>query len=478
MNTRDVIASCKLKKAPTKVVGDIEPLLVAMSTSDLPQVASYIKNNTTRSLKNQRIANAFFENFTPELGKLFLTELSLVVIEKSIDTGTDIPPSFWTWLAQQKSPDLIKDVFAWSLYAMVSQEKSEFEQNHAHQFRHAHIQHAREAKTQLISALIPRLNETCVFQWSSEDWGILKMLTEKQFASHFINYCNPGRMMAMETPQGLLALQTSFDNLPAFESAFNKFFTRNRTDYDHVCLQLTSPEGFQHSAGFLSLPATVQKEFLADLQMDFEGNEEDDEECCVLVGRYKHILNYTSDELFLKRFNDANENLIKKMHIGNEYAMSNLFDKKFALSSLHAVAEQSPHILLKLDKKMGEEIAHCLNDGMVLMEFFDNISSNTFGKILHRFPNLVHWRDEKGNSLGHWSAVFKAIEDDWFDVIVAHPSLLEHNHIGQSIRDIMQHDIDGGLLSNTDEVAQLDKIILMREMGNALHTDVSSKRKI
>lgn len=477
MNIRDVISAIKLNKPTVKMGDNTEQLLEAISTSNLSQIASHIRKNPHSNLRHQRVANAFFENFTPELGALFLKELSFSIVEKSMDIGINIPSSFWMWLAQQKRSEVSAEVFHWSISALVSTDTSEFEQNHAHQFRHAYIQHNPESKTQIADIAFPRLNEPCVFQWRTDDWAVLKSITHKKFSTHFFNNCSPEVMMTIDDPHGLLALQTSFDNLPIFESAFNAFFKSNTTDYNNVCLQFTSPEGFQKSPGFLSLDKKIQKEILEDIKIDFEGSDEEDEECEVSVGHYKQILNYTPQELFLKRFNESNERLMKKVHIGGEKTMQKLFDRKCSLSSLHALVAQSPHILLKMNKNMEADIAQCFDDGMVLMGFFNNISGKTFGKILHRFPNLVNWRDEKGNSLGHWCAVFNAIENDWFNALVQHPRLLEYNNIGHTIRDIMQKDIDRDLLSNTDEVAQLEKIILMREIGG-IQVQAPSKRKI
>lgn len=475
MNIRDVVAACKLTKPTLKFSDDVEPLLLAMAAADLPQVALNIKNNPRSFLRHQRVVNAFFENFTPELGALFLKQLSFSIIEKSVDMGRNIPRSFWEWLPQQKHKELLNDLSQWSCYTLVSKNKSAFEQECAHQFRHAYIQKSSEAKTSIVNIAIPHLNAGCVLRWTPDDWGVLKPITTQQFLTHFSNISDPDRMMAIDDPNDLLALQTSFDNLPNFEMAFNAFFAPHKSDYEYVCLQLASPEGFKKSTAFRSLDKATQKNFLNSLKADFEADAFD--EFGVSIGHYKHILDYTSEELFLKRFNEPNETLMKKMHIGSNQTMQNLFAKKLSLSSLHALVTHSPHILLKMNKNMAESISQCFSDGWVLMGFFNNIDGKTFEKILHRLPNLVHWRDEKGNSLGHWAAVFNAIEGDWFNAVVNNPSLLEYNHIGQSIRDIMQQDIDRDLLSNTDEVAQLDKVILTREIGN-LNTRTSVKRKI
>lgn len=478
MNIRDLIASYKLTPPVFAQVDNTDLLLAAIKESDLPKIVAYLKTHPQDSnLRQQRIGTAFFEHFTSEMGALFLSELSFEVIKQHVDNDCDIPSSFWLWFAQQKYTSAVKATFQWSVGVLGSSNTAALAKKHAHQFRHACLQNTREAQTDFINLAVDYLNEASVLQWSCEDWNALQLVTVKQFSQHFVHRADPESMLDINDSVQLLALQTSFDNLPNFEQAFNAFFAQHQKDYELICSQLSNPNGLKYSVGFQKLSAPIQKQLLNNLNLDF------DDSYGVLTGKYKHILGYTSDELFLKRFNESsndlmsNDDLMSLIHLVHKNAMWNLFGRQYALSPLHVLVSAAPKLLLKMNKNMGEKIAQCFNDGRVLTQFFETVETKDFQKILKRFPDLLDWRDEKGNSLGHWSAVFNTIERDLFDVVVNNPCFLEPNHIGCRIRDIMQHDIDSERCDNTDEVAQLDKIILTRELGT-VETKSSSKRKL
>lgn len=474
MNIRDVISSCKLSQPAPTEAENIDLLVAAIEDTDLPKIVAYLKKYPRYSdLKHVRVARAFFEHFTAQLGEMFFSELSFDVIKQHMDNECNIPSSFWLWFSQQKYNDAVRSTFRWSVEVLSSSHTVEHEKTYAHQFRHICLQNIPKAQTDFIDLALGYLNGPSVLQWREEDWKALQSVTVEKFSKHFVDEFDPERMLDVNYGVSLLALQTSFDNLPNFEHAFNSFFAQHQKDYDLICAQLNHPQGIKHSPGFKKLSQTIQKQFLNDLKVDFDDNEDG---YGVLAGEYKHILGYTPDELFLKRFNESNENLMLQMNIVHKNAMFNLFSNQYALSSLHALVSHSPHLLLKMNKNIGDKIAQCLNDGKTLTQFFE-VSASDFRKILKRFPILLDWRDEKGNSLGHWSAVFNAIEDEWFDVVVNNPQLLERNHMGHTVRDIIQHDIDNDRCDSTDELAQIDKIILTRELG-AVEPKSSSRRKL
>lgn len=474
MNIRDIIDSCTLKKPPT-FVDNIEPLLAGIETANLEKIAVHLKKHPEHfNLRQTQIRSAFFKYFTAELGLLFFKKLSFEDIEKQVNTGGDIPSSFWMWLAEQKYTGVVRDTFQWSVEMLTSADKMGSEKTYAHQFRHACLQKIPNAQTWFLETILSYLNSGCVFQWSSEDWGALQSITSNQFLQCLVNGHDPEVMLDINDSVDLLALRTSFDNLPNLEQAFNIFFAQNNKDYQLLCVQLSSPDGLEKSKGFQKLSTATQKDLLNDIKHDFD---QDNNGSAVLAGEYKHLLGYTPCELFLKRFNDPNDDLMARIHLVHNTAMSNLFGNQAALSPLHALVTHSPKLLLAMDKTMGQKIAQCFNDGRVLTGFFNSVEPEDYRKILKRFPILVDWRDEKGNSLGHWSAVFHNIVGDFFEAAINNPQLLEHNHIGCSIRDIIQNDINCERSHNTNEVAQLDHIILTRAMGSTTPR-ISSKRKL
>lgn len=307
--------------------------------------------------------------------------------------------------------------------------------------------------------------------WSAREWDYLATISQQQW-SEALSEGETRDEILRKQPDKLQNLHYIFAQLPAMAAALNEHYTDIHAQYQTIVQSFSSVKGLKGSVAYKNLSANKKKSFLEYLDETYGDDSCSDN---ITVG-YKHLLNMTEEDFFLRRFERFDyENLyqeLKKAHPGFE----EIFFSQLALSPFHVLME-NPDVALTLDQKFGPEMAECLNDARVLQQllYHDDIGKNLAG-LFERFPEIVHWKDTKGNTLAHWYAVYQICDDNMINVFCSYPALLESNHAGFTVRDILQQDIEEGLL-DADVLVGLDHHILTSHVAN-IKSKTSTQRKM
>ena len=472
MNIQNVLNSIKLSsKTPQSV--DVQSLISAIETGDYNSVQQFITSNPQKHFLRPSVLRCLFNHFTPELGQLFLSEPFFQMVVNTVENEVDVPEIFWKWAVQQNNHVLDN----WVQTVWTSDHPIDsFVRKNARVYLAARLDHSPDKISDFIDRIQQFVQRSCVLQWNQNDRNIIRTRTSAQWQQRFADSLSINSMIRFEKDPQLTYIQRSLSQLPELEQAVDEYYRIVQQKYKAAVAHFSSPLGLRKSPGLSALSKTLQKEFLHDLSFDYNNDDSP-----ILVSKYKHLLGYSDEELFLLRFGEMSGEILSTIDkkTSSAYNMYRNFGHKTYLSPLHALLINSPQIVATMDKTMGPAIAQCFNDGAVLHSVFENIDTKIFNKILKKFPEVAQWRDAKGNSLGHWFAIYRLIEDECLDVLVKHPILLQKNSLGYGVKDIMRWDIDRGASDNEDCIAALEKIELISVLkADGCEGKILTKRKM
>ena len=306
--------------------------------------------------------------------------------------------------------------------------------------------------------------------WNDAQWELLKGFSVDQWTECFAQVVNDvytaDTIVCSPHSNTLGNLYEIFQRLPECAAGLQQHY-----DTVHFTLsdlkQWAAGDGLQASPMYKKLPNGYQRDFFHDLEEIYVGGNSN-------IGvEHQRLMGLSAVDLFLRRFvRFENDDLMH--YLANTYSnFEMVFSDHCHLSVLHALAGK-PKDLLKLDETYGDDLARCLEDGV----FFEQLCGTDIAlldQILTRFPQIVQWTDDKGNSLAHWYAVHRIIDEESIKLFYDHGLLSQPNHFGFVVRDIVVKDIEEQI-ADPHILSVLDRHVFMAHVGES--ASPSHKRKM
>lgn len=289
--------------------------------------------------------------------------------------------------------------------------------------------------------------------WTARELNYLKTFSQEQWLKVLdSDMCDKS---LKGKPEKLKNLNSIFQHLPECAAAFTQQYTHINTQYQEIVHSFSSPAGIQGSVAYNRLSEIGKEDFVSYLEEQYGDPGISNH----MAPTYKHLLGMNEEDFFLRRFERFDYDSLSQEIMKTNPNFNSIFHNQCALSALHALFE-NPETILTLDPKLGPQLAECLNDGVVMDQWlFHGDTANTIGETFKRFPDIVQWKDNKGNNIAHWYSVNQVFDENLLAVFCKHPSLMEPNHAGHTFRSILQHDVDNGMTDGEVLIA-LDRHIL------------------
>jgi len=356
------------------------------------------------------------------------------------------PSALWVWVLETKGTYDKERVVSWAVQAL----------GEAHEINSTgrlnaqrllticqRMENTRDLQQMILTDACLHLRNPIVCTWSEDDWGVFNHYTPHDWTNLFENGFDVDILWGEEQEE-FKALNVSLQHIPSLKHALNTWFATLSQEYAQIVKDFAHPQGFEHSASFLQLPQHAQELFLNDLPHS-------DEE-----GLYLAILGYTSLEFNIGRFCSY----YSAKHLIDVYPHAGtLLCQRVHLSPLHALLARTPEKVLALPLSCGPQIAECLRDGSTLHQFLRGLPEAKLPEVLTMFPDLQHWRDTKGNTLGMWLAVERGLSEQDLNTLFAFPAVLDPNNLNKTVRDILVQDVDTGMIG-PETLAGYDQRIL------------------
>lgn len=473
MNIVDTLQSFSNTASMAALVSpELSDIIKAIETRDIEKVDCLLKQ-TPQPFSHDKLIYSFVDNFTPELADVFKNNGFIFKYLTHISKRVEVPETVWAWV-QHNNQQHDDSIFNWAQRMWASEPLSNSTQR-------------RSACNFL--ALCPKRDLTFlqkvtdVFHtnnpslWNDQDWNFLRSFTEQQWLQRFKNEAGEDgilttAMQGENSQTQLNQIAKVFETLPNCAKAFNQHYNTNATDYVDIVDLFSSPAGIKQSAAYKSLSIEQQKQFYDTLQETYGGNCGSD----IYSLQYQKLLGMMPEDFFLRRFGNFESSEVANFITNVHPSFHNIFQLTHTLSPLH-VFVQDCSVLLQLDPSLGAQLAECFHDGSILQKWFDDLEPSSFQAILNRFPEISHWKDNKGNTLAHWYTVHCALDEEIINVFIAHPHLLEANTSGFTVRDIVQKDVYNGAV-NQSVLNLLEQKILNIHLSTVTTEKKGTKRKM
>lgn len=424
-------------------------LFDAVERQDLVAIEKELNNASFDIQASAEVFNHFLHHFSSKsMDLLFYCNMNYSYFEFQ-SRGTVLPPVFWTWFFDPSYQRHFGDALeaARSTLSSKTLDTTSTEYLSCLNMLEAYLRIHPDASFLLKESDLTRsFNQPCVEQWDQRMWGILNHCTVEQW-SQFLDIQTPHSLLQQQN-QNLKYLQVTLQQLVNFQTAIDNHYENNRHNHQMFLDAYYSPEGLQCSKGFQQLSDTRQQQLLKEFQRRYvDGRDRE------LISIYQHVLGFTPEELFLARFGSLyiNADDLPWPHTSDKA----LHPMQDLLSTFYGVLAVGP--------ESSDCIVEHLDNSLVLENVFEDITPSDFLNILQIHPQLAHWKDSKGNSLAHWCAVNVRLTTQWVEAFIQHPSLLEANNVGHTVRGILMEDWNAGDLAD-GALEMLDHYLLTQEI--------------
>ncbi len=429
-----------------------EGLRTALQTKNPQAVSDYLAKIPRVEHHDPKIVGCFLENFsTQTMGVLFDASLRAQDFFVILSATAVASETVWNWLVdEQELP--VNYLIGHAVGQLKDSHLTQQQQQSLVNFFTASSKHI-EAR-EFLSEIVPALKTRCVEDWEECVWEHLRTFTHQDW-SDALNTLDMDDALLTNPDYSYTHLTKSLQQITKLQESFDQYFEDLNKQYLEFVENFSSPKGMEHSRGFKQLPHSVKKAFRNEISYLY-----DKDDGVLLVGKYKHILGYTNDELFLKTFGFNELNVVS-----DTPELKFLLNGLKPLHPLHIIL-QIPKGFLNFDENATHLIAQYLDHPLILQNVFDHMVPSQFLRILEQHPQLVQWKDAKGNSLGHWCVVNIPFNEDWANAMAQHPALLEPNDGGFTLRDIVVIDIELGNVEEKD-LAALDHILISQAVSHS-----------
>lgn len=469
MNINDILHSFHAPCVQSPLLDDV---LRAMSSNDIPSLKILLTSDP-ELIAQPDFLQSFVEHFTPELANTLeqhgLDYMNLLSIAQKTEIGSHI----WSRFLCNKNCNT-EGVFKWALDGWYPSATPVYQTNASRALSMCFQKNSNRQATflQHVVLLFPRLeiSDRGDSVWNTTQWELLKGFSIEQWRACFSQQSNDvyvaDTMMCSSSFNTLSNLYEIFQRLPECMAGLQQHY--DAVDFTLSDLkQWATGEGLKSSPMYKNLPNAYQQDFFHDLEEIYlDGNSN--------IGvEHQRLMGLSAVDLFLRRFvrfeNEDLAHFLTKTYPNFEM----VFSHQSHLSVLHALSEE-PKNLLKLDKTYGDDLAKCLDDS-VFFEQLCEADIDLLDQIFTRFPQIVQWTDDKGNSWAHWYVVNRILDEKSAKLFHDHNLLSKPNHLGFVVRDIVVKDVEEYAL-DPHILSVLDRYVLMSHVDEGANTPV--KRKI
>jgi len=468
MNINDILHSFHAPSVQSPLLDDV---LHAICSNNIPGLKILLASEP-ELIEQPDFLQGFVENFTPELADTLEQHGFDYMNLLSIAQKKEIAPHIWSRFLYNKNCNT-EGVFKWALDGWYPSATVAYQTNASRALSMCFQKNSNRQTTflQHVVSLFPRLeiSDRGDSVWNTTQWELLKQFSKEQWRACFSRESNDvyvaDTMMCSSSFNTLGNLYEIFQRLPECMTGLQQHY--EAVDFTLSDLkQWATGEGLKVSPMYKNIPNAYQQDFFHDLEEIYvDGNSN--------IGvEHQRLMGLSSVDLFLRRFvRFENEDLayfLTKTYPNFEM----VFSHRSHLSVLHALGEE-PKSLLKLDKKHGDDLARCLDDSVFFEQLFQ-ADIDLLDQIFKRFPQMVQWTDDKGNSLAHWYVVNRILDEESAKLFHDHNLLSKPNHRGFVVRDIVVKDVEEYVL-DPHILSVLDRYVLMSQVGEKENTPVKRK---
>lgn len=443
-------------------------LVDALQTQDAQSVKDHLQKIPRAEHLDPKIIGIFIDHFSAQtMGVLFEYPVGSREFSSIVSASSVASEDVWRWFIDERQLPV-----SYLVSQCVDRLQDSFltpkqQQSVVHFFAAAMQQiETREIEvSDFLAHIAPVLKSPCVENWDACLWTFFSTFPHQHW-QELLQTIDMDDLLHPNDCVSYAYLSHSLQHIAPFQESFDQRFSNLEKRYLEFVRNFSAPEGMQHSLGFKQLPRAVQKELRNDIADLYDENDG-----VSFLGAYKKLLGYTNDDLFLKTFG-FNE-------LDTSYS-SPVLDDFFhhGLQPIHPlhIILQTPQGFLHFGSNATDLIVQHLDHPLILQNVFDEMDPNLFLQMLEQHPQLAHWKDAKGNSLGHWCMVHRSLNKEWVDVLTRYPPLLEPNHAGHTLRDIVVQDMNEEHAEASD-LAALDHILISRAVCDAT-VATNHRRKI
>lgn len=440
--------------------GFYEGLMDALVANNPQAVGDYLKQIPRGEHHDPQLVGWFLTHFSPQtMGMLFNEIIGVREFFAILNANQVVSEAVWRWLIDERELSVNFFVDQATQKLTDSNLADQQQQSLVHFLTATHSE-----PSEIADVIAPKLAGSCVDHWAECVWSYLRTFSHEIWKQSLENL-DMHHFLQTNRYFPYANLTKSLQNIPNFQDSFDQHFENLHQQYLEFVKMFSSPKGFKYSSGFKSLPRALQK------RLDYESTRLYDPEDGVLIGKYKDILGYTDDELFLKNF--GFEEL--DFEYEDEDPALKFLSRLQPIHPLHIILQRFEGFL-QFDSNATDLIARHLDHPLILQNVFDYMNPSDLSHVLQQHPQLEQWRDEKGNSLGHWCAANTPFNQEWAQIMIKYPALLEPNEKGFTLREIVRRDIE---LENVEEedLAALDHILISQAVSD-LSASKNRARKI
>lgn len=440
-----------------------EGLADALKSKNLEAVADHLARIPSHEHRQPSIVAQFLANFsTDTIGMLFGTDTSTYDFVAIFDAPEVATEEVWTWLIEERDLQA-QNVLNQAITRLETHTQIEQQQQSIVNFFKAASPHI--TPDEFLSEIAPLLNKQYVQVWAPCVWGHLRTFGENEWRKLLTHSIRLDELLTIEPPASYAYFTKSLQEIPHLRASFDQYFNDLTQQHLEFVQNFSSPQGIKKSKGFQQLSRVEQKRLREEISEIYEPDNG------LGIALYKDVLGYSNEDLFLKNFgfdefsNAYRSPLLRILSNGLE-----------AFHPLHIIL-QKPEGLLSFNSTATPLIVEQLDHPLVLENIFNQMGHDTFSQILKQHPQLVHWKDSKGNSLGHWCMTRVTLTPNWAKVLTEHPTLLEPNHKGFTLRDVILVDLEEGYVDESDLVA-LDHILISQAVSQATPVKATRQKKM
>lgn len=440
-----------------------EGLADALKSKNLEAVADHLARIPSHEHRQPSIVAQFLANFsTDTIGMLFGTDTSTYDFVAIFDAPEVATEEVWTWLIEERDLQA-QNVLNQAITRLETHTQIEQQQQSIVNFFKAASPHI--TPDEFLSEITPLFNKQYVQAWAPCVWEHLRTFGENEWLKLLTHSIRLDDLLVTEHPSSYGYFTKSLQEIPHLCASFEKFFNDLNQQHLEFVQNFSSPQGIKKSKGFQQLSRVEQKRLREEIS-EIYGPDSG-----LSITLYKHVLGYSNEDLFLKHFgfdefsNAYRSPLLRIFSNGLE-----------AFHPLHIIL-QNPTGFLSFNSNATPLIAEQLDHPLVLENMFNHMEPETFSQILKQHPQLAHWKDSKGNSLGHWCMVTDRLTPEWAKVLTAHPTLLEPNDKGFTLRDFVLIDLEEGYVEE-DDLAALDHILLSQAVSQTPSVKATRQKKM
>lgn len=433
--------------------GFYEGLMDALAANNQQAVGDYLKQIPREEHHDPKLVGWFLAHFSPQtMGILFNEVIGVGEFFEILNANEVVSEAVWRWLIDERqlSVDFFVDQ---AIQKLTDSNLADQQQQSLVHFLTA----THSGPIYIADVIAPKLAGSCVDHWAECVWSYLRTFPHESWKQSLENL-DMHHFLQTNRYSPYTNLTKSLQNIPNFQNSFDQHFENLHQQYLEFVKTFSSAKGLKHSPGFKKLPRALQN------RLDYEKTRLYDPEDGVLIGKYKDILGYTNDELFLKNFGFEDLDFEYEAEDEDEAPALKFLSRLRPIHPLHIILQKFEGFL-QFDSNATGLIAQHLNHPLILQNVFDYMRPSHLSDILQQHPQLAQWKDDKGNSLGHWCAANTPFNQEWAQIMIEYPALLEPNEKGFTLREIVRRDIE---LENVEEedLAALDHILISQAVSD------------